>query len=339
MFDRIQPVVDRIVSTRGTVASERLLSSLTDEFREVYVNKLDPLGSVEFVVKAVTREQFEKLTADISYDEFLASDGMLLSRYTTEIAADGAAAERSDYRKLMPFKDGLTEITVPADDTPASPTVTLPVAGSYTASEDPDLEGILMAIIPIERSADFFAPIDEVFGTKTVDYFLLYAKQGIEEKAQSSLQENYTDVVSNITYSITNKRTAEAIRVAGLSLAAVIFIAAMINVVSTSAAGIVNRRRELSMLRACGMSMRQVTASLVIEAFSYAAVTAGISAAAGVLLTKFFVNGILPYEASFQPIPVLIVFFTVFALMLLSYLPTLIGMYRSPVSSEMLRSE
>ena len=119
----------------------------------------------------------------------------------------------------------------------------------------------------------------------------------------------------------------------------VIFAAALINLVSTSAAGIVNRRRELSMLRACGMSLRQILLSLVIESAAYAAVTSAVSSAlgglaAGSLLTLISRN--LFDISSFSWQALLIVFGMTMLTMLASYLPTLFGMSRKPISQDMI---
>ena len=131
---------------------------------------------------------------------------------------------------------------------------------------------------------------------------------------------------------------AEALKFAGLSLAGVIFAAALINLVSTSAAGIVNRRRELSMLRACGMPLKQLLLSLVTESAFYSLLTSAVSAVLGGLAGNYLltiINRELAGLSGFSWKALLTVFGLTMLLMLASYLPTLISMSRKPISHDM----
>ncbi len=331
MFSSVIPSVNRYIFTRDETANDLLLDSVTDEYRAYYKRLTSGLEFAGINVMAVSKEQFESVTTDVSYEDFLASDGVLLCGYDTY----------SFQTPMKVFKDGLTEVTIPLSSS-SDDSIVLPVAGYFDFGSSSTLYHVqeMTAIIPLERAEQFYDPIDEAMGTPgTVEYwFSLDAVEGREYEARSFLSENYTNLQSNIEQSITQKRIAQAIRFAGLSLAIVIFATALINIVSTSAASIVNRRRELSMLRACGMSLRQVTVSLAAESLFYSLLTSIVSALLGRYASGriFWLISPAGYElSSFSWLSLLIVFGLIFLLMFASYLPTLIGMSRKPISHDM----
>lgn len=328
LFTKVEPYAERVILTKGKEASDVLLSSVTDEYKAHLQKIKGDLSNVGIVVSAVTKEQFETVTTDVSWDDFLSSDGVLLI---------GSAGHLNN---MKIFKDGLTEITVPV----SGGRIVLPAAGYCelgSSSEIYEVQEMMTALIPLERADQFFAGIDEACSSLGTEAFVfdLLAVEGKEYKARSFLKSNFQNLHSNIENSMTQKRLAQAIRLAGLSLATVIFAAALINIVSTSAESIVNRRRELSMLRACGMSLRQVTVSLAAESVFYSLITSLFSALLGGFASKRLLWLLVPDDlelSGFSIVSLLIVFVLIFLLMFASYLPTLTGMSRKPISQDMI---
>ena len=330
LFERIEPEASRYIYTQGEQASEALVSVLTEEFYDWYRTQAAALDSLGVTVEAVTREQFDALDTDLTYDQLLASDGVLLCSLSRD--ADG----------LRIFKEGIKEIKVPLSQGESGGEAVLPVSGYFTVKEDSEysLQGYLPAIVPIERADALFTSLDEAAGNEGNEFasFDLWAAPDKEQDAAVFLTESYTDVMNDVSDQLTAKRIAEALKFAGLSLAGVIFAAALINLVSTSAAGIVNRRRELSMLRACGMPLKQLLLSLVTESAFYSLLTSAVSAVLGGLAGSFLltlINRELAGLSGFSWKALLTVFGLTMLLMLASYLPTLISMSRKPISHDM----
>ena len=115
----------------------------------------------------------------------------------------------------------------------------------------------------------------------------------------------------------------------------------MINVASTSATEMVNRRRELSMLRACGMSMRQIFKTLQIEVLFYSAVSAGISTVLGTGIASVIFL-LIDENAKMASLPftaVIAVFLLMTAVMMCAYLLPLRNMSRSQIAQDIRMKE
>ncbi|SDB05838.1 FtsX-like permease family protein [Ruminococcaceae bacterium FB2012] len=328
---------------QGPKVTERLTSLLSDEFKEMYGNEKSQLETLFVQISAVTKSQFEKLKCDpaMSYDEFIKSEGVLMC---------DTAFSRKEEKSVTVFKEHASAVWLPVKD----PTQAggkyekqVPAAGYYTAEEQGNLAGNsvkIQALVPIERWKDFrnliLSRSDYKDGEEEQIGFGVSVDEGKEPEAIRFVKENYTMGVNNMTYKRTRERIAEALKTAGLSLAAVIFAVSLINILSTSAAKIVNRRRELSMLRSCGMSLRQISASLVIETGVYSILTAGLSAVLGRLIAGYLFKLIDPeLMPALSWYSVAAIGGLVFVLMFAAYLPTLIRLRRSPIAEDIRNKE
>ena len=307
-------------------------------------------------VSAVTPEIFEQLETDMTYDELIEKGGVLVCSKMYDFA-DGDGFERTDIDTL---KDGTEKITVPIGE---GKELTLDISGGYTVKPfDNDAElcsdkGSIAAVVPLENFYDMFKWLDvdgdgivsESSGLSadfTVNTFSsgLVTNDGKQDEADKFLKDTFKgriEITSNIAHKQTLERSAKALRIAGLSLAAIVFAVAMINVASTSATEMVNRRRELSMLRACGMSMRQIFKTLQIEVLFYSAVSAGISAVLGTGIASVIFL-LIDENAKMASLPftaVIAVFLLMTAVMMCAYLLPLRNMSRSQIAQDIRMKE
>ncbi len=307
-------------------------------------------------VSAVTPEIFEQLETDMTYDELIEKGGVLVCSKMYDFA-DGDGFERTDIDTL---KDGTEKITVPIGE---GKELTLDVSGGYTVKPpDYDAElcsdkGSIAAVVPLENFYDMFSwlktnPEGEVTGYSGLSVYFslnslninLVAQDGRQDEADEFLKDTFKgriEITSNIAHKQTLERSAKALRIAGLSLAAIVFAVAMINVASTMATEMVNRRRELSMLRACGMSLRQVFKSLRIEVLFYSAVSTAISAVLGTGIASVIFL-LIDEKAKMASLPftaVIAVFLLMTAVMMCAYLLPLHNMSHSQIAQDIRMKE
>ena len=312
--------------------SEAFLSQFTDEYKAFSRDNTGYLENLFVYVEPLTRNSFENLECGLSYDELVKSKGIIVCN--SLISGDGEIMD------IKAFKDGLTGIVLPDRETGKD--ITVPLTAYCTASDSTYASTYmeLRTFVPVERWDDFQRA---VYGGRAAGQpvsFLVKFAEGRDDEAMKYIAETSSGGTSYVAENRTGQRIAEALKLAGLSLSAVIFAVALINILSTSGAKIVNRRRELSMLRTCGMSLRQVIASLVIEAAVCGVVTAGLSAVLGQLMGGFFF-GLIDAEVmpSLPWFSVLAVGGSVFLLMLAACLPTLMKLRRSAIAAEIRSKE
>ena len=306
-------------------------------------------------VSAVTPETFEQLETDMTYDELVEKGGVLVCSKMYDFADVGF--ERADIDTL---KRGTEKITVPIGE---GKELTLDISGGYTVktldngAELYSDKGSIAAVVPLENFYDMFKWLDvdgdgivsESSGLSadfTVNTFSsgLVTNDGKQDEADEFLKDTFKDrimLTSNVAQKQTLERSAKALRIAGLSLAAIVFAVAMINVASTSATEMVNRRRELSMLRACGMSMRQIFKTLQIEVLFYSAVSAGISTVLGTGIASVIFL-LIDENAKMASLPftaVIAVFLLMTAVMMCAYLLPLRNMSRSQIAQDIRMKE
>lgn len=311
-------------------------------------------------ITAVTPESFGFLETDMTYDELAEKGGVLVCKNVYESDENGMDIKETDIETL---KDGVDKITIPIDDDTQSRDLTLDISGEYsvrTADYCPELysdKGCIAVVVPLENFYDMFSwlktnPEGEVTGYSGLSVYFslnslninLVAQDGRQDEAEKFLQESFgsrAEITSNVAQKQTLERTAKALRIAGLSLAVIVFAVAMINVASTSATEMVNRRRELSMLRACGMSLRQVFKTLRIEVLFYSCVSTAISTligtAAASVIFKLIDENAKPAGLPFTA--VIAVFGLMAAVMMCAYLLPLRNMSHSQIAQDIRMKE
>ena len=327
----------------------------------------DELNKDGFEIKftAVTRESYKQINSDISYDELVQKGGVLLCSkiykpddYSEKWVESGDTMKSVPDRITVQITSGNRE----SGDT-KSRDFTFDVSGTYTVKpNDQQYEFIsdhsLTAIVPIDNFYELFnwvVFIDEDLTAADYNNFTtdcpmdrlsvgLVVKDGRQDEAEKFLQESFgsrAEITSNVAQKQTLERTAKALRIAGLSLAAIVFAVAMMNIASTCAAEMVNRRRELSMLRACGMSLRQVFKTLRIEVLFYSCVSTAISTligtAAASVIFKLIDENAKPAGLPFTA--VIAVFGLMAAVMMCAYLLPLRNMSHSQIAQDIRMKE
>ena len=358
--------------------------SFVDQISEEFAEVNEATGKPRFflVLRPIVRSEYEKLRADITYDELVASKGVLISgTESSHTVSDGPSGREEavnilnaaylkeisyDDVRFVPSEEGgensvcaMTdsvrifkqlpkELTLPKDSAdPDSETFTLSVAGIYTTDmmSLANISGTLTAAIPAETLADL---IDSDKSKKLVEDLYpwglemsLQSKDGMHDEAAEWLMSRYPDDGCVHDYTIntrTNEKLSQALRFAGYSMAVMIFAVALINIVSSSAATILNRRRELSVLRSCGMPLRDVFKALTYEALFCALISAAFSSVAAYVLCSFLTAGkniVIKYSF----LSAIAVFLFILASILIPYLLPLRSMRDSAIAEEIRSKE
>ncbi len=233
------------------------------------------------------------------------------------------------------------------------------IGGFYT-TDQPDFmfSGCgIQAIMPYELAGeDIFefqkielkdpSPISIRFYYNGADY---YIKDGCANDAISLIYKYYDSEDDNIEDFIENneyrEKIGEVIKVAiggfAVSLAAVV----LLSIFSTMRANVINRRRDFSMMRSCGMSLKQVRKSLFFEARIYAFITTLISSLIGIVVAlfiyyAFFESGEFGSEMMYTLMPKFPwqvsvgIYITIMIVMAAAFVPALVTMKKENIAEE-----
>lgn len=244
--------------------SEGLYKVDKEKLEELFPYKMN-LHDI-LMVRCITRSDFDKYIAEISgmtYDEFLQSGAAVynISCYGTNIVWDENGG------LVRQYEDSYQETDIPLvifDD------VKVNIIGIACSEFRP----IPCLIIPIE--GDIAEKLGMVFSIEA-------AVNGQENYIEAEKVYNEFAAESNPmfyeNYYMTNTGLSEFIK--ALAKIAVTFISAvwlvgilsMVNSINTS---VLNRSRELMMLRSVGMSRKQLRRMVLIESFMYSALSSSI---------------------------------------------------------------
>lgn len=343
-------------------------------------------GQFQINIRLITRDQYADIKTDVSYDDLIASKGMLISgtvsnlgeyrsestareQFCVEVFGTGDIPEGVNVKTvkvneggeqwLMPLSDDVPvftslpeSVTIPMKKSDDGKTLTVNIRGMFT-TDDPGhagQKGIIYAVFPVEALDALMkeSPAEaELIQSAFTNHFFSVDLNAGEDKgfdARDFLRDRYTagDIGDHLTEKLTNERVSKACKTAGYSLAAVIFALALINMLSTSAASIVNRSEEMTMLRACGMSLRQVMGSVAAEAVFSAVIPSLISAGLSVPLSNFlmaFLDTSADERVHFSFIAAGLIFLLTLAATLLPSLLTLITLSRKPIAENIRKKE
>ena len=312
---------------------------------------------------SITQEKFKMLNSDISYDELVQKGGVLLCSKTYKLDDNSEKwVEDSDALKTVPDKITIQLISGKKESGDLeTEDFSFDVSGTYTLKPNVNEYGSdsdIIAVVPMENYYKLFERLeftdDESIMTKYTNLNITYpmkrlsvglvAKDGKVNEAEEFIKDTFKErafITNYVSQKQTLERSAKALRIAGLSLAVIVFAVAMINVASTSATEMVNRRRELSMLRACGMSLRQVFKTLRIEVLFYSCVSTAISTligtAAASVIFKLIDENAKPAGLPFTA--VIAVFGLMAAVMMCAYLLPLRNMSHSQIAQDIRMKE
>ena len=238
-------------------------------------------------IHPVNRETFEKyISADISYDELLSSGGILLcgdmysedgkTLYSvfSDIPESISAAPFIDYKMNILDEESFVCSGIYSSDNRV-----------YRSVNDR-----IAAVTAEESYSGLIARCGADGGTSVVklsdgNEFLVYnrtisanAAEGLEEQAANYMKthfyNSYSDNASdmNLSYALLSM-----IKTAGYFIIALISLMALINVANIISSNITGRTSELAMLRACGMSDRQLYKMDMAESLFYALMSGAVS--------------------------------------------------------------
>ncbi|MBQ9870042.1 MAG: ABC transporter permease [Ruminococcus sp.] len=312
---------------------------------------------------SITQEKYKMLKSDISYDELVQKGGVLLCSKTYKLDDNSEKwVEDSDALKTVPDKITIRLISGKKESgDPETEDFSFDVSGTYTLKPNVNEYGSdsdIIAVVPMENYYKLFERLeftdDESIMTKYTNLNITYpmkrlsvglvAKDGKVNEAEEFIKDTFKErafITSYVSQKQTLERSAKALRIAGMSLAAIVFAVAMMNIASTCAAEMVNRRRELSMLRAGGMSLRQIFKTVRIEVLLCSGVSTAISSLFGTLAASVIFK-LIDEDAKPAALPfsaMAAVFVLMYAVMLCAYLLPLKNMSRTSIAQDIRMKE
>lgn len=330
LFDDIDPKIYILLwdgDTEDFQSNASYSQYLTDEFKAVLDQDYRGMNGIYMdglMINAVTREMYEKhVISDMTYDEFAASGKVLLSKtvseefyddlYVTKYWHDMNIKVKEAYMlddslycevfDIEPFADeSFTKLELTGkyhaeNDLANTFKVTESVEiGGFYETDSPDLmisAHPLVGILPFESfPTDTFETQKQHCDVTVFDGFRLNIKEGCIGQARTLVENTLQldGMNDNTTQKLFNGRAIQALRIAGFGFAISLAVIVLLNIFSTTGANMINRRRDFSMMRSCGMSVKQVRRSLFFEARIYAVVTALIGSLIGWILAVFMYN-------------------------------------------------
>ena len=374
----IFPRAKIIIYSSGEIDDLLKNDCLTDEYIKGVKEKAVNGNSFGIKIMSVSPQEYSTYVgADMSYEELVKKGGILVSSSVRDWVYDGSSPEGKpktlSYKSIKSGTDKLSITLNRSTETAEDGSLQtepvdfdIKVSGIYTPLiPDDDMycsQTTVTCIIPLENMYSFLKSLGfdkeklKSLMTDAPYYQGVYFDEaemenifvdvncvkGKKDEAEQFLKDTIgVDIVDNTAIKHTNENISKALRIAGLSLAAIVFAVAMINIISTSATEIVNRRRELSMLRACGMTLKQVMKSLTIEAVVYALLATAASSALGIWMGHLVLAALDVdiYVSTMPSTAILGVFALIAGLMLASYMLPLRSMARTPVAQDIRSKE
>ncbi len=270
-------------------------------------SKLYSTGSAIIDIHPVNRETYEKyISGNMSYDELVQSGKILVCTemyYSEDDSTETVYDTLPESITAAPFVSSIMNFL---------DSMTFETAGSYTSENNlyRSADGIVTAVIPEENYAKALGVcgIDNstnVYPAEDGTEYNVYhrtifanAAEGYENSAKNYLDRHfygsYTDNTGdmNMAYSL-----LETVKVVGYFIVAVISMIAAVNIVNIISANVLNRTSEFAMLRACGMSGRQLHLLILREGLMYA-FKAGVISLILTELTVFLVQ--IPFKTHFH---------------------------------------
>lgn len=265
--------------------AEIVLYGTVDEFSVPEDSQLYSKGNLVMRVHPINKENFEKsVTSDIDYDTFVSSQCILINN---EMVSPTGEAPYSAYGNTSgisvharPFNSELMEFFDYVD---------VIVTGSFTTENDLYISnGYISAIVAEENYLSLmeFCGMDNStyeYTDENGDTYYVYVRtitadpaEGRETEAENYLNMHYYGSFTNaVSDSSRAYADLEAVRFIGYFAIVIVSLIAAVNIVNIISANVLGRTSELAMLRACGMSDKQLHRLVFREGMIYAG-TAGI---------------------------------------------------------------
>lgn len=258
-------------------------------------------------VHPVNRGTFEKyINTGVSYDELLSSGGIIISNRMMSTHDDPV------YDIYGQIPQSVTAAPFNSSMLTFFDEITVSVLGEYSTDNRTyfSVDGIITAVVPEET---YISMVEElVVDNYSYSYtdengeeyyvflrqILANAAEGFEEQAENYMEMHYFGRYQNSRADMSRAYALlEAIRFLGYFVIAIISLIAVVNIVNIISANVLNRTSELAMLRACGMSDKQLHGLVFREGTIYA----GMAGLISLIITELAIFVIrLPYVTHFE---------------------------------------
>lgn len=266
-------------------------------------------GSTLVYIHPVNRETYNKYIVSengITYDELIAGNGMLISADVTD------SQNGKTYKAYSDVPVTVTGKPFVADSMEFLDEITINTPGLYSSDNNlyRAMENSLCAVMPDEC----FCALVEELGADSNTYtytaedgrsyavfhrsIYANASEGSVDKANGYLNSHfYGSYTDNRRDNSEEDAKLALVKIVGVFAVIIISLIAAVNIVNIISANILNRTSELAMLRACGMSDKQLHKLVFTEGMSYSA-AAGIISLILVELSVIIIK--LPFILGFE---------------------------------------
>ena len=271
-------------------------------------NEIYEYGGIVMLVHPVNRNTFDKFIVSdsgISYDELESSGSVLIDPVMKDKAGNVLYRFADNIPESLtapPFIDSMMSFLDP---------ITLSTAGTFTTENRTyfSSEGICTAVMAQSAYEKLITELGVDSSTVFIDYdggqYTLFmrtvyadAADGTETEANNFLQRRFYDSYTN---NASDQSLARAklgiVKTVGFFAIFIIALIAAVNIVNIISTNVMGRTSELAMLRACGMSDRQLHRLILSESLIYA----GLASFSSLLIVEAAVIIIqLPFKVRFH---------------------------------------
>lgn len=267
----------------------------------------DKSSNTLYLLHPISRAAFEKdIVSPVSYDDILGTGRFILcaADYTEE------GEYLSERYRTAPQSISVTPFV--SDSMEFLNDLTFECAGLYTTDFPTyrSRDNNVLALMPEEDYSELMNTMvkDNYTFTNTApdgsNYCTYYRcitafpVQGMEQEAKTYLDKRFIGIYDdNAADNAKAQGILEAVKIIGYFVIAIISLIAVVNIVNIISSNVLGRTPELAMLRACGMTDKQVRRLVIRESLMYAA-SASITALVLTELAIFAVR--LPFITHFH---------------------------------------
>lgn len=247
---------------------------------------------VSFRVEAISRKDYEKYAENImgmTYDEFLQSGGAIVGvspyfddegHYHSDGKTGVGVRVRDDF--YMPFSEyGFKEAPVIAFANSQKGTLKIIGVLCSEISSEPN-----SVFIPMESAPDFFKG-------DQIQLSLYLVVNGAEnagaayEDMQNYKNTNNVDYDDQYLQGTGLRDFIKAVVIIVVTFILSIWLAGFFSTISITNTSVLNRSRELMMIRAVGMTRKQLTGTIILESVTLSAISTVIGISSGIALSCF----------------------------------------------------
>ncbi len=292
----IKPYIKEIQYNSSISFKLEVDRNYTKYFTQEAIENNNDIKDEKFILidaRPIGRESFHKLDANISYDEFLKSEGVLISEYAVnyDYLHDG-----NPYKKISKYKMISDIDYLKGDHKILNSSNSINIVGLFSSDKFQlaSLSSSSFVVYVAEENYKKISSLPDRLTYSEDHYSIKIIDENYDEiiSILSGLENKLNNFIINQDRFKEIKITKIGNKIINIVLTYILLILVgvfVVNFINTIITGITNRKRDYFMLRACGMNKKQLAKAIFTEGMLMMLNSIIVSS----ILSTIFVNGFL----------------------------------------------